>query len=214
MAHINKLVVMPNPHTMKKHFLIPIFFILLISCRKDAENKVEVKKSEVPEKYQTLVDNQTIYGLINSDALTENKVFKNCENVLNRQTRYYIGYDSTLLKKVDTIFSEKDKEFMSKQYRNGVNFILNQKLLKRKKVIEFDTTMIGEKKSRIYWDKMLEKYHCIGMINTPLFNLKKDMAIVEIGYNCGTLCGEGGTYIYRLKNGKWELYLTIEKWVS
>jgi hypothetical protein len=199
---------------MKKHLLIAIFSFLLFSCKKSIENKVEAKKSEVPKKYQTLVDSQIIYSLLNSDALTENKVFKNCENVLNRQTMFYIGYDSVLLKKVDTLFSVKDKEFISKQYRNGVRFILNQKFLKHKKVIEYDTTMMAEKKSRIYWNKMLEKYHCIGMINTPLFNLKKDMAILEIGYNCGTLCGEGGTYIYRLKNGKWELYLTIEKWVS
>ena len=200
---------------MKKYFLVPIFLILLISCRKDAENKVEAKKSDVPEKYQALVDDKTIYGLLNSDAITGNQVFKNCENVLDRQTMYYIGYDSTLLKKVDTLFSIKDKEFISKQYRNGVRFILNQKLLRHKKVIEYDTTMIAEKKSRIYWNKMLEKYHCVGKLNMPLFNLKKDMAIVEFGYNCGALCGEGGTYIYRLnRNGKWELYLTIEKWVS
>ncbi|WP_412464419.1 hypothetical protein [Flavobacterium mekongense] len=179
------------------------------------EKKVEEKKSEVPEKYQTLVENQTIYSLLNSDALAENKVFKNCENVLNRQTMFYIGYDSVVLKKVDTLFTKKDKEFISKQYRNGVRFILDQKFLKHKKVIEYDTTMMAEKKSRIYWNKMLEKYHCIGMIHTPLFNLKKDLAIVEIGYNCGVLCGEGGTYIYRLnKYGKWELYLTIEKWIS
>lgn len=200
---------------MKKHLLIATFLILFISCKKDIENKVEAKKSNVPEKYQTLVDNKIIYSLLNSDAIIENKVFKNCENLLNRQTMFYIGYDSILLKKVDTLFSIKDKEFISKQYRNGIRFILEQKLLKHKKVIEYDTTMMAEKKSRIYWNKMLEKYHCIGTIHTPLFNLKKDMAIVEIGYNCGALCGEGGTYIYRLnKNGKWELYLTIGTWVS
>lgn len=200
---------------MKIHILILSFLFLLFSCKKDIADTSEKKKSDIPEKYQDLVNTQTIYGLINSDAVIENKVFKKCENVLNRQTMYYIGYDSIILKKADTLFSAKDKEFISKQYRNGIRFVLNQKLLKYKKVIEYDTTMTAREKSKIYWDKMLDKYRCIGSINTPLFNLKKDMAIIEIGYYCGSLCGEGGTYVYKLnKNGKWELYLTIEKWVS
>jgi hypothetical protein len=136
--------------------------------------------------------------------------------LLNRKTAYYIGSDTILLKKVDTLFSQKDKEFISKQYRNGINFILNQKFLKQKKVIEYDTTMLASReKSRKYWEKLIEKYHCVGLIDVPLFNLKRDIAIVQVGYNCGIMCAEGGTYIYKLnRNGKWELYLTIEKWIS
>jgi hypothetical protein len=201
---------------MKKHLLIPIFLLLLISCKKNIENKVEIKKNHRTEKYQTFVDNQTIYGLINSEALIENDVFKFCNNVLNRKTIFYIGYDTILLKKVDTLFSQEDKKFISKQYRNGIHFILEQKQLKHKNVVEYDTTMIATKeKSKKYWDKLLEKYKCIGLVSMPLFNLKKDMAIVQVGYNCGINCAEGGTYIYKLnENGKWELYLTVEKWIT
>jgi hypothetical protein len=201
---------------MKKHLLIPIFLLLLISCKKNIENKVEIKKNHRTEKYQTFVDNQTIYGLINSEALNENDVFKFCNNVLNRKTTFYIGYDTILLKKVDTLFSQEDKKFISKQYRNGIHFILEQKLLKHKNVVEYDTTMIATKeKSKKYWGKLLEKHQCIGLVSMPLFNLKKDMAIVQVGYNCGIHCAEGGTYIYKLnENGKWELYLTVEKWIT
>ncbi len=201
---------------MKNYFLIAIFSILLLSCKKEIENKTKKHETELPEIYQELVDDKAIYELINSDGLRENKIFKHCENLLNRKTAYYIGSDTILLKKVDTLFSQKDKEFISKQYRNGINFILNQKFLKQKKVIEYDTTMLASReKSRKYWEKLIEKYHCVGLIDVPLFNLKRDMAIVQVGYNCGIMCAEGGTYIYKLnRNGKWELYLTIEKWIS
>jgi len=201
---------------MKNLFLIALFSTLFFSCKKDVESKIKKNETDLPEKYQELVDNETIYGLINSEALNENKIYKFCENVLNRKTAYHIGQDTVLLKKVDTLFSQKDKEFISKQYKNSINFILNQKLLKQKRVVEYDTTMLATReKSRAYWDKLLEKYHCIGLIDLPLFNLKRNMAIVQVGYNCGVLCAEGGTYVYKLnKNGKWELYLTIEKWIS
>lgn len=201
---------------MKNLFLIAIFSILFFSCKKDVESKIKKNQIDLPEKYQELVDNETIYGLINSEALNENKIYKFCENVLNRKTAYYIGQDTVLLKKVDTLFSQKDKEFISKQYRNSINFILEQNLLKHKKVVEYDTTMLATReKSRNYWEQLIKKNHCIGLISLPLFNLKKDMAIVQVGYNCGVLCAEGGTYIYKLnRNGKWELYLTIEKWIS
>jgi hypothetical protein len=196
--------------------LIAIFSILLLSCKKEIEDKTKKHETELPEIYEELVDDKSIYELINSDVLKENKIFKHCENVLNRKTVYYIGSDTILLKKVDTLFSQKDKEFISKQYRNGINFILNQKFLKQKKVIEYDTTMLtSSEKSRKYWEKLIEKHHCIGLIDVPLFNLKRDMAIVQVGYNCGVMCAEGGTYIYKLnRNGKWELYLTVEKWIS
>ena len=201
---------------MKKHFLIAIFSILLISCKKDVEIKIKKNETDLPEKYQELVDNENIYGLLNSEALRRNKIFNFCNNILNRKTVYYVGQNTVLLKKVDTLFSQKDKEFISKQYRNSIKFILNQRFLKHKRVVEFDTTMLATKeKSRAYWDKLLEKHHCIGSISIPLFNLEKNMAIVEVGYYCGILCGEGGTYIYKLnRSGNWELYLTIEEWIS
>lgn len=201
---------------MKNIFLIALFSILLISCKKQTENKVETKKSDIHEKYQNLVDNQTVYGLINCEALNENKIFKSCENVLNRETTFCSNCDSLLLEKIDTLFSKKDKEFIVKQYKNSIHFILDQKLLKHKNIIEYDTTMLATReKSRAYWDKLLEKYHCIETISLPLFNLKKDMAIVQISYNCGILCGEGGTYIFKLnRSGEWELYLKFEEWIS
>jgi hypothetical protein len=201
---------------MKNCFLIAIFSILVLSCKKEVEDKAKKSETELPEKYQELVDNETIYGLINSEALSENRIFNYCKNILNRKTAYYIGQDTVLLKKIDTLFSQKDREFISKQYKNSINFILNPKLLKHKKIIEYDTTSnTSRERSRKYWEKLIEKNHCIGFIELPLFNLKKDMAIVQVGYNCGLMCAEGGTYVYKLnRNGKWELYLTIEKWIS
>ena len=49
----------------------------------------------------------------------------------------------------------------------------------------------------------------------PIFNEEKNIAIIEIGYNCGFLCGSGGTYIYKLnEDKKWILYKTVDNWIS
>jgi hypothetical protein len=68
---------------------------------------------------------------------------------------------------------------------------------------------ILDKKTK-FLDKIKKEHNCVGYLHIPLFNIKKNMAIVE----CGGF-GEGGTFIYKLnKNNKWEFYQTIEKWIQ
>ncbi len=197
---------------MTKLLLLSIFPFLLFSCT-TADQKSEAKKSE---KYLAFADNQTIYGLLNSDAINENHIYESLDNVLDRQIYFCANCDSTMLLESDSLFSDADKEFIKMQYQNSIHFVLDPKLLKDKKIIEVDTTSLTSKVKRLkYVEKLNEKHPFISTISLPLFNLKKNLAIVQFDYTCGMLCGEGGTYIFKLnKNGKWEYYQTIEEWIS
>ena len=113
-------------------------------------------------------------------------------------------------KKLDTLFSKNDKKFILQQYRNGNKFILNQKFIKDKKVIEVDMSLNSEEKKTKFWERIKKENNCIGRLYIPLFNLKKNLAIIECGIK-----GEGATFVYKLnRNNKWELYRTLEKWIE
>ena len=192
-----------------KKLLIFILLIFLSGCKNENNLEKENIKSETEDIYSEIIDNKLVYAVINSALLNKDKknIIKNCDAVLNRKTAVFINYDSIFIKKFDEIFNENDKKFILKQYKNGNRFVLNQSFVKNKKVIEIDTTIFySEKNKKSFWKKINEENKCISFIYVPLFNLKKDLAIVQ----CGTF-GETGIFIYKLEsNGKWKLYKTVE----
>jgi len=42
----------------------------------------------------------------------------------------------------------------------------------------------------------------------------KNCAIVEVGYTCGPLCGEGHIYFLEKKNKKWQVVSFLSTWIS
>jgi hypothetical protein len=83
------------------------------------------------------------------------------------------------------------------------------KLIDRK---EFDkTTTRKGQEERIALQK---KCPCKYFLSKPIFDKKFKVAVVSIGMNCGPLCGHGGYYIYRLKNGVWESDNGFAFWIS
>ncbi len=192
---------------MKNYFII-ISLIFLSGCKQENNSKQKTSENNVVEKYSEMVDNKLVYEVINS-VLSHKEM--PCDAVLNRKTAVFINYDSTFISKFDTLFAEGDKKFILKQYRNGNRFVLNQKFIEDKKVIEFDTTILASKeKTAKFWEKIKKENDCVGFMYVPLFNLKKDLAIVECGF-----LGERGIFIYKLEaNQKWKLYRTVEKIVE
>ena len=191
---------------MKPFIIFFLIFTIFTSCSKKT---VE----ETSKKTELKVSEEFIYNFVNQ-VLLQNGNAKFCENIIDR--RSFVDYkgDSVLLTKIDTIFPKKDFVFAKEQYLRGNKFIWKNKL-KGKTIIKLDTTINDQKSSEKFWNKIIEEKHCIGYIDMPIFNSEKNIAIVKIGYNCGMLCGAGGTYIYKLnKNKKWYLYLTLDSWVS
>ena len=192
---------------MKIIFYIFTIFYLFASC----SEKEEMKLSN--EKQVQIISDEFIYSFVN-DALSKNNIYKFCDNIIDRKTFIATNGDSILISKIDTIFSQKDKKFISEQYLRGNKFVWKNKLT-NKKIIKVDTNINNENSSKEYWKNLLEEKKCFGYLELPLFNKEKNMAIVTISYNCGILCAEGGTYIYKLdKKKRWKLYLTLEHWIS
>jgi hypothetical protein len=191
---------------MKKHLIITILFFFLFGCENKRNTEKKNSETFTVEKYTEIIDNKLVYKLINQ-VLSENPLYKNCGALIDRKTFIIRNGDEFLLKKIDTLFSDSDKKFIVKQYRNGNGFILNQKLIQNKKIIELDTTIKTEEQKVKFWKKAGKENSCIGQIYVPLFNYKKNIAIIECKVH-----GESGIFLYKInKNNKWELSQTLQR---
>jgi hypothetical protein len=186
-----------------------IFLLLLISCNKKLENLNHQNKFELENE----VSEKIIYDFVN-EILSQNVTSEFCKKVIDRKTFIAINGDSIFNEKFKNEFNESDLGFMRKQYLLANKFTWNNKL-KNRQIIKLDTTINNDISKEQFWNKTLEKYGCISYMNMPIFNIEKNVAIIEIGYNCGFLCGAGATYIYKLnENKKWILFKTIDNWIS
>ncbi|ESU21248.1 hypothetical protein FCR2A7T_06750 [Flavobacterium cauense R2A-7] len=197
---------------------ISIILILLITSCNNLRKNDNIEKTDnepIQKKYQEIIPNKLVYEFINNVLLKENKIYQSCENLLNKNYFIDIKGDSTLISKIDTLFSKEDKDFIKAQYLNANNFVLDPKLIKEKKLIKLDTTINSKEDLKRFWQNVNKKYNCVGFIRVPIFNKKRDTVIVQVSYNCGAFCAEGATYIYKLnENNRWELLITFDKWIS
>ncbi|WP_131450913.1 hypothetical protein [Chryseobacterium sp. FH1] len=195
---------------LKLHTLnLVIFLLLLISCNKKSENLNHQNQSKIENE----VSEKIVYDFVN-EILSQNETSEFCKNVIDRKTFIAINGDSIFIEKFKNEFNENDLEFMRNQYLSANKFIWKNEL-KNRQILKLDTTINNDISREQFWSKTLEKYGCICYVNMPIFNKEKNIAIIEIGYNCGFLCGAGATYIYKLnENEKWILFKTIDNFVS
>ena len=187
---------------------ILLFLFIIFSCNKS--KNIETKKTSI---VKSGISEQLIYDFTNQ-ILSENGTSEFCKNIIDRKIFIAPNADSLLLEKIKSDFSKDDLNFMKIQFNEGNKFVWKNNLRDRR-IIKLNTTIDNENKAKEFWDKTLDKYHCISSVGMPVFNKERNLAIIEISYNCGLLCASGGTFIYKLeKNKKWKLYKTINSWVS
>ena len=199
-------------------YILTIICFLIISCKKNEtveksktdEKKVSIKKKLVSEKEIYEVIN-VVLGSLNYDELSNSNYVT--EDVLMKYNFRENDY------KLDTIFTQKDIQFIRKQFNEVENFRLNQNLLTNKVTIPRDTLAKFQNSKRgkpNFWINYTKKYGNKGFytIGLPLFSLDRKTVIIISGFHCGGLCGVGTTEIYKKVNGKWISISTLESWVS
>src|SRR5690606_14391372 len=195
---------------LKSSFLQTVISLLLIiSCNK----KTEIAKEQNQTKIENEISEKLIYNFTN-EILSQNGTSEFCKNIIDRKTFIATNGDSIFIEKIKSEFKKNDLDFMQNQYKDGNKFIWKNEL-KNRQLIKLDTTINNEESRDQFWKKTMDRYECVSYINMPIFNKQKNIAVIEIGYNCGLLCGAGATYIYKLnKKNKWVLYKTLDSWIS
>lgn len=94
-------------------------------------------------------------------------------------------------------FTSKDFEYFDKQEMDS-------------KRIELSDEIFGSRKSNV----SIETKQTYVYFSIPIFNSNKDIAWIQTGLVCGSLCGEGRTLILQKKNGKWIKMKEKRDWIS
>ena len=100
-----------------------------------------------------------------------------------------------------------------KEFKLTADLVPNKNILTQKQFEEFEKKS-GDGGFRFWdWlDENCENGYC--SISKPIFNETFDLAYVQIGTVCGSLCGGGEERIYEFVNGKWIEKESLGSWIS
>ena len=195
-----------------------LFCITLISCNSKTE---EIKEEEVAvfSDNGTTIYESDIYEVIN--AFFENKKETDSLEGYNSKEKLltisliedYAPLDFKYIFSVfegnDSLFKEDDKDFIIRQTKELNKLDLNKNYISNYKIIPKDTMDVFykylETENKRFWDEFPKKFQGdeINSISLPIFNSRKDIAIITIGRSYGPLSGSGFMIIYKKENGKW-----------
>lgn len=67
-----------------------------------------------------------------------------------------------------------------------------------------------------FWDEVRSRYGRGGyiIIHKPVFSSDYEFAIVAVSHHCGSLCGQGSTYILRKEGDEWVREGVLSYWIS
>lgn len=193
-----------------------LFFLLLIfTCLTSCSD--QFKKSD-----SNKISYQEIYGFINS--ITKDTIIPEL-----RKSKFvsliqgYIGIDSnwcysgfTKLTSVDSI-EIKSQVLLIDKYEPQKDSIKFLTLITKDTLASIFPSKIDRMDLDARWEIFRKKYSEDGFvtISFPIFIRNKTEVAVKIGYCCGSLCGEGRTYILKRNNeGRWFVIETFDNWVS
>tara|TARA_B100000674_G_scaffold489909_1_gene504693 strand:- start:619 stop:1308 length:690 start_codon:yes stop_codon:yes gene_type:complete len=176
----------------------------------DGTNYRQIAKNELDtlKKYE----NEDVYELLKS-IISDNQ-----EEIIDIyiSTSYYIptkpSHDKTeyVINIGNVEFEESDFALLQKQAKSIENE--KGKIWNLNKLNGFESYYKYKvncyKDGYLNWDKFYANgYKRIVQYGLPIFNTKKDLAIIYYSSSCGSLCGSSGYSKYKLVEGKWELVI-------
>ena len=136
--------------------------------------------------------------------------------VIKQQTNSGLEQFERTLEETDRVPAELADSYRS---RNAARYLLDPDLdLEQEYILmppfQFDRIFLGEGQ---VWPKFQEVYpKASGFIGLTRVGFDADgsMALVEMGYRCGELCGSGGLYVLVDEGDGWEVKDTLMIWES
>jgi len=92
--------------------------------------------------------------------------------------------------------------------RTDISFIKTQ-IKKNKKQIFLATSSLKD----VSFKKSEDEFLPVTNISLPVFSVDRTIALINVNYHCGSLCGHGGIEVYRKVGGKWQRFI-MKFWAS
>ena len=194
---------------IKKYTIQLILLLSLLSC-----NDYSKEFSS-----NSIIADTVVYNFINSILDDSTINLKSCNKLLLDSTYRTEPYSYTFL---DSIVSREDIDFFNQQlkyineFKLDPNRLPNKLLLSRNSLDSLNISLDSNKRYEMFWDSFHRQYGDGGFcnFNKPIFSKDNSLVIWTVGYQCGKLCGSGGTYIFKKEQNKWKLLMTINQWIS
>jgi hypothetical protein len=166
------------------------------------------------QSFHQNISSKDYYNFFNSLVARDSVMHFNLES---KPDFSYILKDTTLFFIDSTLFSPADIEFIKYQIQAAQHFkwksnkIFGSKVISSKKIKRIFKNGVDEG-----WAKFNRRYKKgFATFSVPLFTLDRNTCIVYRAGHCGSLCGHGGTSVYKKINGKWTFVQSIGMiWIS
>lgn len=113
------------------------------------------------------------------------------------------------------VLSKKERKFVDRKIQELRKQSLADRLLSNARLISQDTIDHYLSDRGYGWLNLYKKkIYGYYSLTTPIFLRKNTICIFTYGYNCGPLCGNGGTSVYRLEKGEWKEWIFLSYWIS
>ena len=213
---------------MKKSIIILTLSLFILSCNKKNESfQKNVQLIEKPLSLKEIKDiNSIVETIIIQDSLKVLKSYDYTDFLCHDLRRLLIDipekqanglvlppapgriYLTELLHdriKNEIFFTTKDSSNLIAQNSKPSKFIIDKSILKNINSTSFEKENAKRKKGVNY------RFYDMTI---PIFSLDNQKAYVELGYHCGTLCGQGKAIYLKKLNGKWIIVKKYGTWIS
>lgn len=162
------------------------------------------------------VSDEEIYEVINfiikkrsEKSIKEIKIITEDPNVKS-DSRYY---DDKILKE---FFNVKDLKVIKDQYTTINDFLLNPKYILNLRIIHKEELLNYSSSGKSFWTEFNKKHGNVAFmfVGKPLFTSDKKRVIINYGYYCGGLCGNGERVILKKEKNSWVIEKVVSGFIS
>jgi len=111
-------------------------------------------------------------------------------------------------------FGEIDKIEIENQIKSSKHCYYLKDRINNIELIDYNLTNIKTDEQLDSLNKSVKKNIPYILISLPIFNKEKNAAFLSYHYDCGYLCAHGKKFFIKKVNGKWEIALVYEEYIS
>lgn len=196
---------------MKVFFLIICTSLLFFSCQKK-----EIIEPDPKNEKQYITD-PLVYEVINAVLKMPEIKKDSAKYMLNTSNLFLFSLEidgENFYGYAEEHFGEVDKFEIENQIKLSRSSYYKKGKINNIKLIDYDLTNVKTHKQLDSLKESTKEYIPYISISFPIFNKQKNVAFLSYHYDCGFLCAHGKKFFIKKVNGKWEIVLVYEQYIS
>ena len=171
------------------------------------------------KEVQAVITDAECYDFMNNALLGGEKILTDSMEFIKLNC-YSLKHSSELKSFInslnDSILNASDKDFMKSELQNKTYLWDNEKLINAWCLIPKDFSKIVRSDTTDYWEEFRTAFGKYGHhhYSKPVFNLAKDICVIEHSGQGGWLSGSGEILLFKKINGKWTMLEEEGLWIS